>query len=119
MTYEEVSTQAERLSYRDKLRLAQLLVQLARKEEEAENPAHRADSSGVGTPDAELLQYVADRLRKLRPSKRDALLNSIGAMFQFQGGVSDSDKETIVASLLDRGDIVLDGDCVRYPGSEV
>jgi len=34
MTYDELSKQAEQLSYRDKFRLAQLLIQLARKEEE-------------------------------------------------------------------------------------
>ena len=34
MTYNELSKKAEQLSYRDKLRLAQLLIQLARNEEE-------------------------------------------------------------------------------------
>jgi len=38
MTYDEVSKQAEQLSYREKLRLAQLLIQLAHKEEEEQNP---------------------------------------------------------------------------------
>lgn len=38
MNYNELSKQAEQLSYRDKLRLAQLLIQLARKEEEKQNP---------------------------------------------------------------------------------
>jgi len=34
MTYEEIVELCDKPSYRDKLRLAQLLIQLARKEEE-------------------------------------------------------------------------------------
>jgi hypothetical protein len=49
--------------------------------------------------DPDLIQYVGDRLRKLRPSKKEALFNSIGAMFQFQGGISDLDKERIFSEL--------------------
>jgi len=41
MTYDELSKQTEQLSYRDKFRLAQLLIQLARKEEEEEHPEQR------------------------------------------------------------------------------
>jgi len=44
MTYTEISKQIEYLSYRDKLRLAQLLVQLARKEEEEQNPEKKRNS---------------------------------------------------------------------------
>ena len=41
MTYQEISKDCETLGYRDKLRLAQLLIQLARKEEELQNPQNR------------------------------------------------------------------------------
>ena len=41
MTYSELSREIEQLSYRDKFRLAQLLIQLARKEEEEQNPEQR------------------------------------------------------------------------------
>jgi hypothetical protein len=117
MTYNELSKAVEGLGYRDKLRLAQLLVQLARKEEEEQNPEQR--KSGPRTkPDPELIQYVADRLRKLKPSKKEALFNSIGAMFQFQGGVSDEDKETIFSELLKRQHIaVSESGRVQYPGA--
>jgi hypothetical protein len=40
----------EQLSYRDKLRLAQLLIQTARKEEEIENPQKRTESQAKKTP---------------------------------------------------------------------
>lgn len=116
MTYDEVSKQAEKLSYRDKLRLAQLLIQLARKEEEEQNPDKRNTASAATPSDPELVQYVADRVRKLRPSKKDALLNSIGAMFQFQGGISDSDKERLYSELLQKRHItVTENNRIHYP----
>ena len=37
MNYDEISAVAEKLGYRDKLRLAQLLIQLARREEEQQH----------------------------------------------------------------------------------
>ena len=107
MTYTEISKQIEHLSYRDKLRLAQLLVQLARKEEEEQNPETRETRGSSDLSDPELIQYVAERLKKLRPAKKAALLNSIGAMFQFQGGVSDSDKEKILSELIEQGHVAI------------
>ena len=98
MTYDKLSKQIEQLSYRDKFRLAQLLIQLARKEEEEEHPERR-ETTPTRKLDPDLIQYVADRLRKLKPSKKETLLNSIGAMFQFQGGISDHDKERIFSEL--------------------
>src|SRR6185503_2096630 len=95
MTYNELSKEIEQLSYRDKLRLAQLLIQLARKEEEEQNPEQRQKPSPSAKFDAELVQYVAERLRKLKPSKKATVFNSIAAMFQFQGGISEADKQTI------------------------
>lgn len=96
MTYDEISKLSEQLSYRDKFRLAQLLIQLARKEEEEQYPEERKT---VNTSGSEVIQYVAERLLKLQPTKKASLLNSISAMFQFQGGISDADKERIVSEL--------------------
>ncbi|OFS88104.1 hypothetical protein RP300_02377 [Oligella urethralis] len=77
MTYNELSEAVVGLSYRDKFRLAQLLIQLARKEEEEQYPQKRAPvASNVGTP-SELTLYVAERIKKLRPAKKSTLLNSI------------------------------------------
>lgn len=116
MTYDDVTKQAEQLSYRDKLRLAQLLIQLARKEEEGKNPEKRETASTSTPSDPELVQYVADRLKKLKPLKKDGLFNSIGAMFQFQGGISDADKEKLFAELLKRRYIaVSDNNRISYP----
>ncbi len=116
MTYNELSKEIAELSYRDKFRLAQLLIQLARKEEEEQNPEKRQAAGSPAKLDPELIQYVAERLRKLRPSKKEALLNSIGAMFQFQGGISDSDKERMFSELQKRRYIVLaENGRVQYP----
>ena len=96
MTYDELSKHIEKLSYRDKFRLAGLLIQLARKEEEEAHPERRQSI----TPTANLnLQYVAERLRKLKPSRKETVFNSIGAMFQFRGGISERDKEKLFLEL--------------------
>ena len=46
-----------------------------------------------------MIKYVADRLVKLRPGRKASLVNAIAAMFQFQGSVSDSDREAIIVEL--------------------
>lgn len=103
MKYEDLTAQAQTLSYRDKLRLAQYLLQTARKEEEEANPDRRASPGRLTPTDPELLQYVFARLAKLKASKKDTVLNSIAAMFQFQGGISDADKEKLFAELQSKG----------------
>ncbi len=63
MKYEDIAKACESLSYRDKFRLAQLLLQLGRKQEEEEYPAPR-NNSNPGELDQ--TEYVAERLLKLR-----------------------------------------------------
>lgn len=96
MTYEEIAKASATLSYRDKLRLAQLLLQLGRKQEEEEYPAPRKSSGPNGQDQT---AYVAERLLKLKPVKLGTLSNSIAAMFQFQGGISEPDTNAIIANL--------------------
>lgn len=96
MAYEEIAKACEALSYRDKFRLAQLLLQLGRKQEEEEYPASRKASGPDGQDQT---SYVTERLMKLKPAKLSSLSNSIAAMFQFQGGISESDKDAIIANL--------------------
>jgi hypothetical protein len=117
MTYQDLCKETEALSYRDKFRLAQHLIQLARKEEEEENPERRQSGGPTATWDPELIEYVSYRLHKLKPSRRDALLNSIGAMFQFQGGISEVDKERMCFELQKRKHIEMDQHGhIHYPG---
>ena len=116
MTYNELYKEIQQLSYRDKFRLAQLLIQLARKEEEERNPERRQKRGPSARLDSELVQFVGDRLRKLKPSRKEALFNSIAAMFQFQGGISDGDKERMFSELHKRGYIVVaENGRVQYP----
>jgi len=96
MKYEEIAKAVESLSYRDKFRLAQLLIQLGRKQEEEEYPQQRPTT---GSNSSELTTYVAERINKLRPTKKVGLINSINAMFQFQGGISDADRNKIIETL--------------------
>jgi hypothetical protein len=107
-TYDEIVALTEQFSYRDKLRLAQLLIQFARKEEEEKNPEHRVVNVVPSSPDQETIQYVIERLIKLKPTRKASLLNSIGAMFQFQGGIPEDDKEKIIAELQRQRYITLD-----------
>jgi hypothetical protein len=104
-TYDEIAKLCEQLSYRDKFRLAQFLIQLARKEEEEQHPEHRKSANAPGT---DVVEYVAERLLKLKPTKKATLLNSVGAMFQFQGGISDADKNHIVSELQKEGLIIIE-----------
>ncbi len=67
MNYEEIAKECETLTYRDKLRLAQLLIQLGRKEEEEEYPKSRESAPGM---EVDQIKYVAERLLKLRPAKK-------------------------------------------------
>ena len=107
MQYEEIVKHCERLGYRDKFRLSQLLIQLARKEEEIQNPQKRTElkkgeSIAINedpTNDIDSIQYVIDRIAKLRPSKKKTLLNSIRSMYQFQGAISEKDQEIIISKL--------------------
>jgi hypothetical protein len=103
MTYDEIASLCEQLGYRDKLRLAQLLIQLARKEEETQNAQHRIEENqkDFSKPlnSSEVVEYVWERLIKLKPTKISSLKNSIAAMFQFQGGISESEQVKIIFQL--------------------
>ncbi|MCT7949323.1 hypothetical protein NG798_05945 [Ancylothrix sp. C2] len=103
ISYDEIAALCEQLGYRDKLRLAQLLIQLARKEEETQNPQSQIESypKDLSKPqnDSEVVQYVFERIIKLKPRTRKTLKNSIGTMFQSQGGISEAEQERILSEL--------------------
>ena len=116
MTYNEIAVACEQLHYRDKLRLAQLLIQHARKEEETENPQKRLKeppqkelkAQRKEEQNKDVIEYVIKRLTKLKPSKKSSLLNSMSAMFQFQGGISEAELEKIIADLQKRKYLSID-----------
>ncbi|EJI1427557.1 hypothetical protein NDM58_004648 [Vibrio parahaemolyticus] len=121
MNYDVIALACEQLDYRDKLRLAQLLIQTARKEEETVNPQDRAIESKSTIPEAiveeqeiDIISYVYERLLKLRPVKAKSLTNSIKAMFQFQGGISEEEVSDIVNELQHRKLVKLTNNKVEY-----
>jgi len=124
MTYDVIALACEKLSYRDKLRLAQLLIQTARKEEENTNPQNRAESKAVAkkskvkeeVPSNEVgtIEYVIERLLKLKPVKKKSLTNSISSMFQFQGGISEADIAKIISELQKRKIIKIENNNISY-----
>ena len=110
MIYTEIMKHVEALGYREKLHLAQRLLQMAIKEEEAQKP------ESAGPIDPGMLEFVGERLRKLKPSRKDAVLNSIGAMFQFRGGITEEDKESIFIALIATKEIfIAESGKVTYP----
>jgi len=121
MSYDVIALACEQLDYRDKLRLAQLLIQTARKEEENSSPQKRAEPPAKKVPqkiveEAEIdtISYVTERLSKLKPVKVKSLTNSIKSMFQFQGGISDSDVDNIIKELQKQKHIKLENNNVSY-----
>lgn len=116
VSYDEIAMAALKLDYREKLRLALSLIQAATKEEETQHPSARASGGTPGSPDPDLVIYVADRLKKLKPSKRAAVLNSMSAMFQFRGGISDAEREEFFSALVKKRLITLGANGrVEYP----
>lgn len=122
LNYDVIALACEQLSYRDKLRLAQLLIQMARKEEEEANPRQRSEIQATqkiktnpkDVKDADTVKYVIERLGKLKPSTQKALTNAIKSMFQFQGGISDADIEKIIVELKKRKYLKIDKNTVTY-----
>lgn len=122
MNYDVIALACEQLSYRDKLRLAQLLIQTARQEEENANPQNRTEPKVVEkakakdkpSKDMDTIEYVVERLLKLKPVKKQSLTNSIKAMFQFQGGIADSDIDKIISELQKRKYIKIEQNSVSY-----
>jgi hypothetical protein len=104
MTYEEIVKQCKSLSYRDKFSLSLLLIQMARKEEEAQNPQkrapardHKPEKDAKYNPDE--IHYITHQLSRLHPLKKESLINAIKAMYQYKEDISEKDTEAIIAIL--------------------
>ena len=98
MEFNTILKDAVSLSYRDKLRLANLLIQLALEEEEphVKQQVNENESSNEEVLD---LKSVKERLLKSKPSKVKSLENFIDAMFQFKGSVSESERNQLIKDL--------------------
>lgn len=100
MTYQEVESLAKSLSYRDKLHLAQTMLQMARKEEEEQN-------SSTAKFAAEFPNIV-ERIKKSKPAKRKSLSSFIKDMFNFRGGITDEEIDGVVNQLQKQKVIAID-----------
>ncbi|MEA3490924.1 MAG: hypothetical protein U9R27_03400 [Campylobacterota bacterium] len=106
------------MTYRDKLRLSQLILQLGRKEEEKGNPQKRTDTTKISSPTSEeninSIEYIATRLLKLKPTKMKSLKNSIRAMYNFKGSISEKDEMKVISKLQKLKYIKIDDNKVSY-----
>ena len=100
MTYHEVESLAKSLSYRDKLHLAQTMLQMARKEEEEQN-------SSTARFAAEFPNIV-ERIRKSKPGKRKSLTSFIKDMFNFRGEITDDEIDSVINQLQKQNVITID-----------
>ena len=73
--YDEIVLLCKKMSYRDKLRLAQL------------------DNNGFN------IEEIIERINKSKPKTRKSLNSFITSMFQFRGSISDSDRDKIISEL--------------------
>lgn len=121
MSYDVIRLAAEKLSYREKMKLSQYLIQAAIKEEEELHPEKRITTSSTNqttikpTESKEnTIDYIKERLFKSKPSKKQSLSNFISAMFQFQGGIKNEDIDSIINQLVKEKLITIDGQKITY-----
>ena len=71
-------------------------------------PAVQPDASRMTTPERVL--FVKDRIIKLKPKKRDGVVHSIPAMFQFTGGITEPEIQKVITSLQKEGFLTIGPD---------
>lgn len=91
MTFDEIKKAAESLDSHEKLILAQIMLQMALREQE--------DKDSQNTPLSYDIDSIKQSLSKLRPAKLKALVNSIKTQFNFKGGISDENVDLIIKRL--------------------
>jgi len=109
MDFKAIKRACTKLSYEDKRRLAQYLTQAAKAEAPTIDKAEGDDET------IDDVTYVRQRLVKLRPKKKKALMNSIRTMFQLHGGISDREIDVIINELEYDGFLVVNENKISYP----
>jgi uncharacterized protein involved in tolerance to divalent cations len=64
--------------------------------------------------DINSIEYIATRLLKLKPTKMKSLKNSIRAMYNFQGSISEQDEMEVIAKLQKLKYIKIDNNKISY-----
>jgi hypothetical protein len=104
MSYEEIVKITSTLGSKDKLRLANLLTQLAKQEEKASSP-------DIPKPD---IVAIIERIKKNKPTRLKTLHNFIKSMFQVYNNMSDSDVDIIINILKQRKIIAIENNKIIY-----
>ena len=113
MSYEVVKLACENLSQLEKMKLAQYLIQTSVQAMEKDKPKVQVKPSEKQSK-GDVIATVQERVLKNRPSKVTAMKNFIRAMFQFQGGISDHEIESIIKDLKKKKIFKIDGVKVVY-----
>lgn len=120
MSYEVIKVAAKSLPLKERLKLAQYLIQSAITEDETinpevmEQPSKNTEKQTSKLNDKELLIYAKERLAKSKPAKIHSMKNFISAMFQFQGGIADSKVDEIISSLEKQKVFTINGTKIHY-----
>lgn len=126
MSYEVIKLAADKLTFREKMKLAQYLVQAAIKEDEERNPTTRLETKSQTVAEGntkisasrlssqELVEYAQERLLKSKPGKVQSLTNFLSAMFQFQGGIDEAEIKSLIKALEKKRILTVDGTKVSY-----
>ena len=108
MNYEDIKELALQLSYKDKFRLAQILLEVAQEEQQPQRVIRSQDAPVID------LEYVSKRLLTSRPSKVKTLENFIEAMFQFKRSISREEKSEVISQLQKKNIIKIEKNKVIY-----
>jgi len=112
MYYPEIASLVRLLSKKEKLDLAQKLIQMA-DDGNDDTPPEVQPAICKKYNDADVPDIEA-RLLKLRPRKPTALSNCIKTMYKLTGGICDTDVAKVVAALKKRGKIKIGEESVTY-----
>jgi hypothetical protein len=69
----------------------------------------RGTGSAALTP-SQRVEYVRERIAKLKPKTKDGVARSIRSMFQFNGGIDDRHVEEVIAALQKEKFLRIDAD---------
>jgi hypothetical protein len=109
----ELTALANLLTPQEKLNLAQKLIQLAEKETSG-NTSVQNQPVVIKKFSPNDIADIEARLLKLRPRKLDGVINSIKAMYQMTGGISDNDVSNVIEALHKSGNMSISLQSVTY-----
>ncbi len=132
MTKEEILDAIKELHYSEKLAIAQSLILMARKDLEqitsqfqpmpqkvfSQAPLDETktnDSVPITTKNELTLDDIIERLKKLKCKKEKTMINSIMAMYQFRGGITEENAKKLIQKLLARKTIsITDNGSIKW-----